>query len=781
MDKQVDMETNAEEGPSSHVIGDKKEATIEETCNAIQRVVMNLTRNANGLPVTDFPYYNTFPSFSKMVKNHRNQLLQTMTMLGKNCSNVGSFSKAHGDRAKFDMLCDVNDILLDRVGNSLDDAEGIKKKNEALVVATLKTQSSTATTSSNSKKYHLLGSKIVERPQVSFPDKIDNSHQPFVPRLKDKPNSLKPLAILPETTATGRQTFCHPYEFEIEKFVPSADVMVDVEPVKYTDFEETSFIMVEKPKDLRDMVSVLKKEKEIAVDLENHSYRTFQGFVCLIQISTRTTDYIVDALKLRGSLEVLNEVFTDPKILKVFHGAESDIVWLQRDFGVYVVNMFDTFYASKTLSLARHGLSHLMKTYCNIEVDKQFQLADWRIRPLPDEMLKYARMDTHYLLYIYDRMRNDLIRKGNESFNLLTSVYSKSSQTCLKKYEKPLQEEDGHLRILSKSNLVLNSRQLFALQQIYDWRDTLARDEDESTGYVLPNHMLLQMAQILPREIQGIIASCNPVPPLVKQNLHQLHLIILKAREQSLESVREDKKRRSLMPQQHLSLELDSQTKHDVCLVEPEFDHPLLDTMDCHQSRSVSHSKSQKQSSLFKFLTRKPSTAKEVTLDIIAPFDRYILALKKKPVMTEVTPTEVPMEVKHKRKLEDDEKEDGEVDSDVEMKISSELSKIRQQSQEEGTPESSKKKTKYEKQREKRWAKKRAEIAPHEYCQADLDALKVDTSGSKSNFNKKHKNKKKLSKEEQKEYRKEKRQNEEGNNIADRFRRGDMSLTFASK
>lgn len=27
---------------------------------------------------------------------------------------------------------------------------------------------------------------------------------------------------------------------------------------------------------------------------------------------------------------------------QVFHGADSDILWLQRDFHMYVVNMFDT-------------------------------------------------------------------------------------------------------------------------------------------------------------------------------------------------------------------------------------------------------------------------------------------------------------------------------------------------------------------------------------------------------------------------------------------------------
>ncbi|CAN7975863.1 unnamed protein product [Ixodes persulcatus] len=46
--------------------------------------------------------------------------------------------------------------------------------------------------------------------------------------------------------------------------------------------------------------------------------------------------------------------------------------------------------------------------------------------------------------------------------------------------------------------------------------------------------MILQISEILPREQQGIIACCNPCPPLVRQNLNELHSIILKARDTPL-------------------------------------------------------------------------------------------------------------------------------------------------------------------------------------------------------------------------------------------------------
>lgn len=40
------------------------------------------------------------------------------------------------------------------------------------------------------------------------------------------------------------------------------------------------------------------------------------------------------------------------------------------------------------------------------------------------------------------------------------------------------------------------------------------------------------------REPQGIIACCNPIPPLVRQQLNELHVLIQQAREMPLLKVR---------------------------------------------------------------------------------------------------------------------------------------------------------------------------------------------------------------------------------------------------
>lgn len=66
------------------------------------------------------------------------------------------------------------------------------------------------------------------------------------------------------------------------------------------------------------MLKELKNATEIAVDLEHHDTRSYVGLVSLMQISTRNQDWIVDTLKpWRQDLQVLNQVFADPKIVKV--------------------------------------------------------------------------------------------------------------------------------------------------------------------------------------------------------------------------------------------------------------------------------------------------------------------------------------------------------------------------------------------------------------------------------------------------------------------------------
>jgi exosome complex exonuclease RRP6 len=105
-------------------------------------------------------------------------------------------------------------------------------------------------------------------------------------------------------------------------------VFAYAEPTEPKSFEATPFKWIESSQEFSTMLGELRSAKEIAVDLEYHSYRSFTGFVCLMQISTRQSDWIIDTLALREELEDLNEVFTDPNIIKVYFVAYFNVLEL---------------------------------------------------------------------------------------------------------------------------------------------------------------------------------------------------------------------------------------------------------------------------------------------------------------------------------------------------------------------------------------------------------------------------------------------------------------------
>lgn len=79
-----------------------------------------------------------------------------------------------------------------------------------------------------------------------------------------------------------------------------------------------------------------------------------------MQLSTRAADYIVDTLALRAELgPAMAPLFADPAVVKVLHGADHDVPWLQRDFGLYIVNMFDTGAPDQRTLVNQPKMAHL--------------------------------------------------------------------------------------------------------------------------------------------------------------------------------------------------------------------------------------------------------------------------------------------------------------------------------------------------------------------------------------------------------------------------------------
>ncbi|OAX40724.1 hypothetical protein K503DRAFT_736967 [Rhizopogon vinicolor AM-OR11-026] len=489
------------------------------------------------------------------------------------------------------LIVDPMDRLFERTDMCLDDYLG-RKKEPAIAVPALLNQSN-----NTSKKIPAPRGRLdpalqhashLPKPQLLFSTKVDNRDEsPYIPArtLDHKWCARVPLRYVfrdqDESDSLDeeerRKLSAHPYYYELthptfptHTFHPPSTT---IPPASITGPNSSKYIYVSTPSALSSMAIKLKTAKEIAVDLEHHSYRTYRGFLCLMQISTREEDFIIDLLvpSVRDSIgNTLGEIFANPEITKVFHGAESDIVWLQQDFNVFVVGLFDTYHASKVLDFQKHGLANLLEAFCDFIPDKRYQLADWRIRPLPDEMLTYARSDTHFLLYIYDQLRLSLIEraqmlpapdaypsnavslisKGSISDKpqhfLLNDVLARSIRTALRLYDRETYDAelgagtggwDTLARKWNKSSLASSAVEINGVRggvigevyrAVHRWREDIARDEDESTRYVLPNHHLFTVAERSPSNAAQLLAlfSHGSVPPVLRRRAGEFTEVI---------------------------------------------------------------------------------------------------------------------------------------------------------------------------------------------------------------------------------------------------------------
>jgi len=70
------------------------------------------------------------------------------------------------------------------------------------------------------------------------------------------------------------------------------------------------------------------------------------------------------------------------------------------------------------------------------------------------------------------------------------------------------------------------------LRSLLRWRDDVARKEDESVQFVLPNPVMIKITQKMPLDSEGLLEVCHPVPDLVRRFLSDVVKLIQDAREE---------------------------------------------------------------------------------------------------------------------------------------------------------------------------------------------------------------------------------------------------------
>ncbi|MES2640166.1 MAG: HRDC domain-containing protein [Myxococcota bacterium] len=275
-------------------------------------------------------------------------------------------------------------------------------------------------------------------------------------------------------------------------------------------FGDTPLVMVESDAALRDAVEQLRKASVLGIDTESDSFHHYQEKVCLVQISDYEADYIIDPLSL-DDMSPLGDLMADPQKVKIFHGADYDVVSLKRDYGFAFSNLFDTMIASQFLGLPRIGLADLIGQFFGHVIDKRYQRHDWAARPLEFEHLQYARGDTHWLPSLREVLSSKLERSGR-----LRPVIEECKMMEAREWQGRVHDPADFLRVKGARQLDFDGQRV--LRALYAYRDQEASSMDRPAFKVIPDPVLLDIARTRPTTADGIASMMRRGSGLVRRH-----------------------------------------------------------------------------------------------------------------------------------------------------------------------------------------------------------------------------------------------------------------------
>lgn len=270
------------------------------------------------------------------------------------------------------------------------------------------------------------------------------------------------------------------------------------------------------PEQIVELAHALKGCNVIAFDTEFIRETTFYPIVEIIQIATESECWLVDAQAFKkgfgyGSLPVeksqspgfhagiqpLLDIFQDSSILKIVHAAQGDQECLYASFGVVASPTLDTAVAASFCGYGESiGLSKLLKGELNVNLVKGHARSHWSERPLPPQLLEYARADVEHLVKLGKNLMTKLEQLGRKQWALDASA----------KWEnKTLYEADieGLAQKLYRGAR-LDRRAYAPLYRLVQWRETRVRQLNLPRRWVADDAVLVDLVRVRPADLKHL-------------------------------------------------------------------------------------------------------------------------------------------------------------------------------------------------------------------------------------------------------------------------------------
>lgn len=235
----------------------------------------------------------------------------------------------------------------------------------------------------------------------------------------------------------------------------------------------------------RASLAVLAKHPRLSFDTEGDGLFRYRTRLCMMQLGCSEQVALVDTLAF-DALPLFAELLGEQGPEKIVHDASFDarVLFAQ---GVKLGRVFDTAVAARFLGLKSTGLSSLLGAFFQIELPKEKQQADWGMRPLDDEALRYLVDDVYHLEAL-----SDVLLSRVRALDIEPEVRAECAYV-LSEAQQPVAEVPPWTRL--KGALTRPPEERARLRELFAERESLARELDVPPGRLIPNEVLSKLGE----------------------------------------------------------------------------------------------------------------------------------------------------------------------------------------------------------------------------------------------------------------------------------------------
>ena len=228
-------------------------------------------------------------------------------------------------------------------------------------------------------------------------------------------------------------------------------------------------------------------EGPVAVDAERASGYRYGQRAYLVQLRRAGAGTVLIDPTACPDLSGVDAALADAEA--VLHAASQDLPCLA-EIGFRPGRLFDTELAGRLLGYPRVALGTLVEEVLGFHLEKGHSAADWSVRPLRTELLRYAALDVEVLIELRDALAEELAEQGKTEWARQEFAAALAA--------KPVTARADPWRRTSGIHRVQSRRALAVVRELWITRDKIAQAADLSPRRVLPDTSIIEAARSLP-------------------------------------------------------------------------------------------------------------------------------------------------------------------------------------------------------------------------------------------------------------------------------------------